>query len=151
MTTANDVPADRLIRKMAEKLKADQRVKAPEWAPFVKTGLHAERGPTQADWWHSRLAAVLRKVYLQGPIGADKLSQTFGGTRDRGSKPNRAAKGSRSIARHSLKQLEVCGYVVPQKKLGRIVTPEGRRFVDNTSHEVIQELAKENPAMAKYA
>mgnify|MGYP003902899649 FL=1 len=72
---------------------------APEWASFVKTGTHRERPPDQDNWWSIRSAAILRKVAFKGPIGANHISQEYGGPRDRGVKPNRAAAGSRNIAR----------------------------------------------------
>lgn len=151
MTTAQDVPADKLINKMAEKLKTNEKIVVPEWAPYVKTGIHKEKAPVEKDWWHRRVAAVLRKVYVYGPIGTTQLSAKFGGPRDRGSKPNKAMTGSRSIVRVSLKQLEACGFVVKHKKEGRAISPQGQKFINNTAHEVMQELVKTNPDMAKYA
>ena len=51
MTTAYDVPAELLIRKTADKLMKLENCKAPEWAPFVKTGIHKEKAPLEKDWW----------------------------------------------------------------------------------------------------
>ncbi len=151
MTTAQDVPADKLIAKMAEKMKANEKIVAPEWAAYVKTGIHKEKAPTEKDWWHRRVAAVLRKVYVYGPIGTEQLSAKFGGKRDRGSKPNKSRSGSRAIIRLSLRQLEACGYVGPYKKLGRQVAPQGQKLLDAAAREVMAELVKERPEMAKYA
>src|SRR5689334_24606829 len=126
MTTVYDVPATALIQEAAKRLKELKQVEIPEWAPFVKTGIHAEKPPVQDDWWHTRVAAVLRKVYLEGPVGTEKLRAHFGGFRDRGNKPNRAVKGSGSIARESLQQLEAAGFVQTVQAQGRIVTAQGR-------------------------
>ncbi len=150
MVNVCDVPAERLIPKLAEKLKNEGRIKPPEWADYVKTGVHTERAPMQKDWWHIRVASVLRKIYLKGPIGVSRLSSEFGGKIDRGSKPYKARKGSRSIIRTTFKQLEELGYVINENGKGRKISPKGRSLLDNISHEVFQELAKENVELSKY-
>jgi len=136
MTTVYDVPADPLIRSVAGKLKDEKAVQPPAWAPFVTTGIHAEKPPVEADWWHVRTAAVLRKVYVMGPIGTERLRAEFGGSRDRGAKPNRAKKGSGSVIREALQQLEKAGLVENVKGEGRRVSARGRSLLDNTAHDV---------------
>lgn len=151
MTTVYDVPAQPLIDRIASELEAKDAVEPPEWAPFVRTGAHKERPPEQQDWWFTRTAAVLRKVYLEGPIGTERLSSRFGGKRRRGSSPHHSAKGSRSIIRTVLQQLDETGYLEQTKDpAGRQVTPEGQSFLDNVAHDVQQELADERPELAKY-
>jgi small subunit ribosomal protein S19e len=98
-----------------------------------------DRAPAQADWWYTRTAAVLRKVYMKGPIGTEHLAAEYGGFADRGSKPNKAVKGSRSIARKTLMQLEQSGLVAKQGNRGRIVTSKGRAMLDNLAKEVLEE------------
>jgi len=139
MTTAYDVPAEAIIKKLAEKLKKEYKITPPEWAKWVKTGVHKERQPEDPDWWYIRMAAVLRKVYMRGPIGTERLRSLFGGKRDRKVKPYKARKGSGSIIRKSLQQLEEAGLVSTLKGKGRIVTPKGQSFVDNTAHEIAKE------------
>jgi small subunit ribosomal protein S19e len=151
MTSVYDVPADKLIERMAQKLKSNDKIVVPEWAPYVKTGVHREKAPTERDWWHTRVAAILRKVYVYGPIGTTQLSAKFGGPRDRGSKPNRAMTGSRSIVRQSLKQLESCGFVTGLKKKGRVISPQGQKFIDAAVNDVMKELVTARPEMSKYA
>lgn len=150
MTTVYDVPADLLIRKAAERLKQMPEISPPEWATYAKTGRHRERPPIEKDWWHTRVAAVLRKVYTKGPIGTERLTSLFGGAADRGSKPDKAVKGSGSIIRHSLQQLEKAKMVHTLEKKGRVVTPEGRKFLDNLAHEIKMDLGKDNPELMKY-
>ena len=150
MTTAYDVPPEALIRKISEKLKEENAITSPEWAAFVKTGIHKEKAPVDPDWWYTRVAAVLRKVYMKGPIGSERLSAEFGGKRDKGSKRYKAARGSGSIARKSLAQLESAGLVEKNKNRGRMVTSRGRSMLDNIAHEVKKEVMVDNPAMAKY-
>ncbi len=151
MTTAYDVPPDRLIKALAEKLKKNPAVKPPEWAPFVKTGPHKEMAPEDPDWWYTRAAAVLRKIYVMGPIGIERLAAEYGGKRDRGSKRYHAVKGSRSIARKCVQQLEAAGLIEKCKNRGRVVSAHGRKLVDYTAFEVMKDLIKEIPEMKKYA
>lgn len=150
MTTAYDVPPQDLIKALAEKLKGYEAIKPPEWAMFVKTGVHKEKPPQQLDWWYTRAAAVLRKVYTHGPIGLTKLRAEYGGKRDRGSKRYKARRGSGSIARKVLQQLEAAGLVTKLSKKGRVVTPEGQRLVDNTAHEVLKKIVDKYPGLEKY-
>ena len=137
MVTVYDVPSEKLIANVAQKLKDSGSVNPPEWAEFAKTGVHTEKAPIQADWWYTRAASVLRKVYVKGPIGTSKLAAEYGGFNDRGSKPNRAVKGSRSIIRKSLMQLESAGLVAKNKNNGRVVTPKGQALLDNAAKEVV--------------
>ena len=150
MTTAYDVPAGSLIEALTAKLKEIDAIKIEEWTHFVKTGRHREKAPAEPDWWHRRVASVLRKVYILGPIGTSRLSAEFGGPSDRGSKPNAAVKGSGSISRLALQQLEKAGFIQKQKNTGRVVSGKGRSFVDAAAHEVFQALAKANGELEKY-
>ncbi len=143
MTTVYDVPPTPLIAAIAAELQKLDAIAAPEWAAFAKTGIHREKPPVESDWWATRVAAVLRKVYTEGPIGTEKLRQHFGGYRDRGSKSNKAAKGSGSIARKALQQLEAAGLVSNVPAQGRTVTAAGRAMCDNAAHTVRGGLAIE--------
>jgi small subunit ribosomal protein S19e len=136
MVTSYDVPAEKLIEKVAAKLREIETIKAPEWAEFAKTGRHTEKAPTQKDWWHTRAASILRKVYMKGPIGTSRLAEEYGGFADRGSRPNKAVKGSRNIARKCIMQLEASGLVAKNKNKGRIVTAKGQKLLDAAAKEV---------------
>jgi len=150
MTTAYDVPADLLIKKIAEKFKKENIITPPDWSRYVKTGSHAENPPLDPDWWYIRSASVLRKIYMKKRIGIERLRAEYGGKKDRGSKPYRAVKGSGAIIRKILQQLEKAGYVTKIKGMGRVLTPKGQSFVDNTAHEVMQELVEKYPEIKKY-
>ncbi len=149
MATVYDVPADLLIQRVAEKLKEMEEFKPPEWAAFVKTGVHKERAPEQPDWWYIRVAAIFRKVYTDGPVGIERLRTVYGGRKRRGVEPPKFRKGSGSIIRKALQQLEKAGFV-RQTSEGRVVTPQGRSFLDKTAAELKRELVKEIPALEKY-
>lgn len=150
MTTVYEVPPQQLIDLTASKLREYEQIVPPSWAADVKTGTHAATQPVQKDWWHVRTAAVLRKVYVNGPIGTERLAAEFGGSKDRRVKPNKAVKGSRSIVRKALQQLEAAGLVAADKNRGRVVTPKGQSLMDNTAREVMKELASKDPELSKY-
>jgi len=150
MATAFDVPADKLIPKLAEELKKIETIAPPDWAGVVKTGRHREKSPVEGDWWHTRSAAVLRKIYIQGPIGTTRLAAEYGGKSDRGSKPNKAVRGSRSISRITVQQLEKSQLIQKQKDGGRVVTAKGRKLVDNLSTQILKDMAAGNPELTKY-
>ena len=135
MTTVYDVPADHIIRRVAEELKTRKEIVPPEWAAFAKTGVHKEMPPEDPDWWFIRAAAVLRRVYVDGPLGVERMRSFYGGKKNRGARPNAFRKGSGSILRKSLQQLEAAGLVI-HDKTGRKVSPAGMSFMDNLSHEV---------------
>lgn len=134
-----------LISAIAKDLNENKSINAPEWAKFVKTGVHKERRPEDADWWYTRCASILRKVYIDGPVGLNSLRSYYGGKKDRGSEPEKFRKGSGSVIRTALHQLEDAGFIAKIKE-GRIITPEGKSFVDKASNIV----KKDIPELAKY-
>jgi len=135
MTTVYDVPADHIIRRVAEELKKRKEIVPPAWAAFAKTGVHKEMPPEDPDWWFIRAAAVLRRVYVDGPLGVERMRSFYGGKKNRGSRPNAFRKGSGSILRKAFQQLEAAGLII-HDKTGRKVSPAGMSFLDNLSHEV---------------
>lgn len=138
MTTVYDVPADKLIARVAAELKEKSEITAPEWAAFAKTGAHKEMPPEDPDWWYTRTAAVLRRVYVDGPVGVERMRSVYGGSKNRGSKPNKTVKGSGSVLRKAVQQLEAAGYVTQQKS-GRVVTPAGASFLDGIAYRIVSE------------
>jgi len=145
MTTIYDVPADSLINEVAKELKENENIKQPEWAQFVKTGVHKERRPENSDWWYVRCASILRKVYIDVPVGINSLKTYYGGKKDRGTNPEKFRPGSGAVIRGALHQLETAGFMEKIRE-GRQVTPQGKSFLDKASHK----LKKEIPELAKY-
>ena len=135
MANFYDAEVNELIKQVAEELKKLPEIKAPDWAQLVKTGAHKERAPDNAEWWHIRAASVLRKVAILGPIGVNKLRTKYGGRKKRGSKPEHFVKGSGSIARKILQQLEKAGLIkkVEKGKPGRIIAPKGTSILDKAA------------------
>jgi small subunit ribosomal protein S19e len=150
MPTVYDVPPGLLIERVKEALMKDGKVKPPEWAAFARTGVHTQKAPSQPDWWFRRVASVLRKVYVNGPIGTAHLSAEFGGRRDDGSAPYHPRRGSRSIGREAMQQLEGLGLITKTERSGRVITAQGRKFLDKLATDLLKELARDNPDLAKY-
>jgi small subunit ribosomal protein S19e len=151
LPTPHDVPASILIEKLTKHLKDNvDGVVPPKWTPFVKTGSHASRPPQNPEWWFTRCASLIRKIYLKGPIGIEHLRSEYGGRVDRGVKPEHARRSGGSIIRKAIQQLEAVGLVEPLRNRGRVVTGEGRRLLDRLSTEIKKDLEKKLPELKKY-
>mgnify|MGYP001597129498 CR=1 FL=1 len=95
LTTPNDVPASELVKKLATYLKENvDAVTPPAWASMAKTGMHVEKQPQDPDWWYVRSASLLRKIYVHGPVGIEKLRAGYGGERTTESNPATQPKGA---------------------------------------------------------
>lgn len=151
MVTVRDVPADALIKSLAQYLKDHvPQVRPPRWAMFVKTGSHKERVPDNPDWWYYRAASILRKLYLAGrPIGIETFRVIYGGLKRRGSAPPHFRKCGGSHIRLILHQLEKSGLVAKTPK-GRVITSKGRSLLDELAYQVFRELVKTMPELRKY-
>lgn len=149
MTTVYDIPPDLLIRKVAGELKELDVIEAPDWAGFAKTGVHKEMPPKDENWWYVRAASVLRRVYIDGPVGVQRLRTFYGGKQDRGSMPYSFRKGSGSITRKILQQLEKAGYIENTSE-GRVVSSSGRSFIDGVANSLKDNVAESYPAIMKY-
>lgn len=148
MVDVKEVPADLLINKVASGFK-EQNITIPEWTKYLKDGIGREKAWTQDDWYYTRLASVLRKIYLNGNIGISRLSQEYGSRQDRGTKRYHPVAGSRFIIRNILQTLESMGYV-KKDKAGRILTPAGQSLLDKASKEVMKELSEKDKVFEKY-
>jgi len=137
-----DVNPEKLIHKVAEELQKEDLVQPPEWAIFVKTGMHKERQPTQDNWWYIRAASILRKIYKNGPIGVSKLRVVYGGKKNRGVRPEKFFPASGNILRKILQQLEKAGLAKQAEKgahKGRIVTGKGHAILENSATAIMKE------------
>ncbi len=145
MGTIYNCDPSELIEKTSEELKKIENIKAPVWAPFVKTGVHKERPPVNNDWWYVRAASVLRRVYILGPIGVSKLRTKYGGKKNRGVKPEHFYKGSGSIIRKIIQQFEKEGFVKKDQKgmhKGRVITTKGKKFLDDVAAKISKTIEK---------
>jgi len=133
MVTVYDVTAGKLVKKVAEKLKA-MEIPQPSYIGTVKSGPHAERMPQQKDFWYVRLASMLRNVYVHGNVGVGTLRSHYGGKKIRGVKPERKVKSGGSIIRKGFQALEKAGLVV-KKKTGREISATGKKLLDAAAKE----------------
>jgi len=150
MAKAYDVPADLLIGKLSEILKKEEIVQ-PTWIPFVKTGSHAQRPPQQGDWYFTRCASLLRKIYLHGPIGLRDLRTMYGGTKPVGYGGAHHRDAGGAIIRTAVHTLEKLGYLDKVQGKGRTISHEGMKKLDRISTEILNELIIKNPNLKKYS
>jgi len=135
MVTVREVKTDKFIEKLKGDLKNIKEISQPEWAKFVKSGAHRERPPQQKDFWYIRTASILRRIYLNSPVGVSSLRSYYGGRRERGYKPAHFRKSSGKIIRKILQQLEKAGLIEKVAK-GRRITNKGQKFLDRIAYEV---------------
>jgi small subunit ribosomal protein S19e len=150
MAKVYDAPADVLISRLAEILK-NEDIPAPRWTPFVKTGAHADKPPQSRDWWHTRCASLLRKIYLHGPIGINELCKVYGGGKPSGYGAAHHKDASGAIIRNAVQGLEKLGYVEKIEKKGRVVSKQGMQKLDKLATEILKELVAENPQLKVYS
>ena len=150
MAKVYDIPADMFIKKLTEILKSED-LNPPTWISFVKTGVHADKPPQKVDWWYTRCASILRKIYLNGPISIADMRSIYGGGKARGYgiASHRYAGGA--IIRNAVHGLEKLGYVEKVEKKGRIVTKQGMKKLDNISTEILKELIQTTPKLKIYS
>jgi len=150
MVNVHDVPSGRLISELAEQVKTLPGMEPPEWARFVKTGSHAERPPKQPDWWFTRAASLLRKLYLHGPVGLGDIERSYGGSKAVAYFPKHHRDAGGSSVRKILRQLEQAELVTKTPK-GRVLTPKGTAMLDKLSGEIFRAAVEGNKALARYA
>ena len=151
MAKVYDVPADELISKLTEILKTED-IPAPVWTVFVKTGAHADKPPQKPDWWYTRCASILRKIYLHGPLTVNDLRTIYGDGKRKmyyGARHHRDASGA--IIRNAIHGLEKLGYLEKVEKKGSDVTRQGMQKLDKLSTEILNELIKIRPELKIYS
>ena len=140
MVSIKEVPPEFLIEWLEEHLKHNiQEVKPPTWSSFVKTGRGRDAPPDKKDWWYTRAASLLRKIYLNQPIGIQRMRSFYGGRMDRGLKPEHHVDGGGSNIRKILQQLEDGGLVEKTRK-GRVLTPKAHALLDRLATEVSKKM-----------
>jgi small subunit ribosomal protein S19e len=121
-----------VIAAAAEKLKG--KVTKPAYVDFVKSSAGRERAPLSPDFWYVRCASILRKVYLNGPVGVSRLRTWYGSKKEHVIHRKHFMKAGGSIIRDALTELEKLNYV-KTTKAGRIITPQGKSFLDKICNE----------------
>jgi small subunit ribosomal protein S19e len=123
---------------------------AASWASVAKTGAHVQKLPENPDWWYVRCASLLRKIYVHGPMGIERLRAEYGGRKDYGVRPEHAVKAGGAIIRKALQQLEAAGLIEKFQNKGRRTTKKGRKLLQEIAEELKKDLLKENPELEKY-
>lgn len=149
MAKVFDVPSDVLIGRLATILK-NEDIPAPSWIPFVKTGAHADKPPQDREWWYARCASLMRKIYLNGPIGINELRNVYGGGRPSGYGAAHHKDASGAIIRNAIQGLEKLGYVEKIEKKGRVVSKQGMQKLDRLATEILKEMIVEKPELKIY-
>jgi len=136
--TVHEIPSQKFILHLAEKLKEMKEFEMPKWAFYVKTGRSKMRPPEREDWWYVRAASILRKVYVNGIIGVERLRTEYGSRKKRGMRPEKFYKASGKIIRTILQQATKAGLVehIKEKRIGRRLTKKGKEFLENLASEL---------------
>ena len=133
MATVYEVTAGDLINAAAKDLKENVKLKKPKWAEYVKTGAHVERIPEDPDWWYYRAASVLRKVYINGPVGVQSLRVAYGSRKNCGVKPQEFRRAGGKNIRAILQEFDRMGFtekVAGKGQCGRRVSAKGQSYLD---------------------
>lgn len=134
--TILDIKPEIFISSFAIKLKQMPDFAMPEWAKLVKTSFGKERPPQEKEWWYRRAASILRQIYIKGIIGVNKLSTKYGTKKNRGSRPDKIAKGSRKIIRTIIQQAEKAGLISKAEKKGRQLTKQGLALLAEVAQSI---------------
>jgi|TARA_B100001750_G_scaffold246498_1_gene269025 small subunit ribosomal protein S19e len=151
MAKVYDVPADELISRLTNVLK-NEEIPAPNWAMFVKTGAHADKPPQKSDWWYTRCASILRKIYLRGPLTVNDLRTIYGDGKRKmyyGARHHKDASGA--VIRNAIHGLEKLGYLEKVEKKGSVISRQGMQKLDKLSTEILNELIKAKPKLKIYS
>jgi small subunit ribosomal protein S19e len=133
MSNVYDVKPSELISAAAEALK--DKIKKKEYINYVKSGAGKERPPQQENFWYIRSASLLRQVYLNGPIGVQRLSTRYGNRKEHSVHRRHHVAAARGIIRDMLQELENAK-LIKRDKVGRVITPQGRSFLDKIATQI---------------
>ena len=139
MPTPMDVSSELLIDHLSKFLKENiGDVAPPGWALTAKTGSHTERPPSNPDWWYTRCASLLRKLYIHGPLGIARLRVEYGGRLRHGTHIEHSRIAGGSAIREPLQQLQKAGFVSVEGKKGRKLTAEGVSLLNRMATEILK-------------
>lgn len=136
--TVRDVPAADFIAAYATFLQRQGKLEVPGWVELVKTGVHKELPPQDAEgWFYKRSASIARQVYLGRRTSVRSLSRNYGGSSNRGVKPSHHRNASGSVNRKALQALEALGVVEKDEEGRRRISQSGRRDLDRIAESVL--------------
>ena len=131
-----DVDQQKFTLALSAFLKKSGKVKLPEWVDVVKTRSSKELAPYDQDWYYTRVASLVRHIYIRSPVGVNTVCKIYGGRANNGCLPSHWCPGSGSIARKALQTLEQLKMVEKDPNGGRRITSQGRRDLDRIAAQV---------------
>merc|ERR1712072_206310 len=99
-------PVNDFIKAYAEHLKKSNKLGLPKWIDLVKTGHYHELAPYDEDWFYTRAAAIMRKLYVKPHVGVGRLANKFGGKERNGSARKHHSTDSKAVISACMKALE---------------------------------------------
>jgi small subunit ribosomal protein S19e len=135
----NEVHPQKLLTLVSAELQKKKECTPPVWSSFVKTGQAKTQPPQDPLWWTMRVAAILRTVAKNGPIGTNSLKIKYGGKKRIGHRKPQYRTGSGKIARVALQQLQQAGLVehkTVSTHKGRVVTQAGLKLLNDCASKV---------------
>ena len=132
MANVLDVKGSTLVKLAAERLRG--LMGKPDYVDYVKSGPNKERVPSDPDFWYMRSASILRQIYLNGPIGVERLRTRYGSRKEHSMHRRHHVKAGGSMIRDACQSLEKLNFV-KNTKGGRVITPKGKSFLDKISRE----------------
>lgn len=132
MITVFDVNPNKLIHAVAQELEKEEKVSPPGFIRFVKSGSHAELAPVQKNFWYIRCASILRQAYVRNKVSLGGLKVHYGGAQKNVVHTAHHRDAGGAIIRNAFQQLEKAGLLLKEKD-GRILSPQGRKFLDKVS------------------
>ncbi|KAH0570961.1 Ribosomal protein S19 [Spironucleus salmonicida] len=124
-----DVDYRVFISSLAQKLKSDNKLQQPAWTHFVKTSVSRQIAPEEQNWYYVRAAAILRRIYCQGPLGITDLKVAFGNEKQSCVIPSHFTKASGKIIRIICQDLAKMN-IIKTTKEGRTLTDNGKKTLD---------------------
>jgi len=131
-----DVDPKIFIENLAKRIKEIKEFSMPEWAKYVKTSKGNERPPDNPDWWYYRAASILRKLYIKGVVGVERLRKEYKRKKRNKAYPASVYKGGGKIIRTILQQAERAGFVEKAQQKGRQLTKKGKEFLEKLAKEI---------------
>merc|ERR1712110_802855 len=121
----------------ADFLKRTNKIELPKWVDLVKTGHYHELTPYDEDWFYTRAAAIMRKIYVKPNVGVGRLANKFGAKERNGSIRKHHAKDSKAVIRACLKALEKA------KLMTRYTDPKRTDFAEDSMPDLEQSRPEE--------
>jgi small subunit ribosomal protein S19e len=136
MVKVYDVETDKMIKETAKRLR-EMGLKKPDFVGLVKSGSHTERPPEQEEFWWMRAASVLRKIYINGNMGVNKLRREYGGRKKFGIRPAHFRPAGGKTNRVALQELEKMGLIKKgENGKGRVITGAGEKLLDSVAFSI---------------